>query len=75
VWDLESGEEISIFSGESKNLSCAFVPDGRTIIAGDDSGRVHFLQLIEGDETMPLIGDTKIPLLLREQQSTGKPKE
>ena len=33
--------------------SCAFAPDGRTIVAGDESGRVHFLRLVEADETKP----------------------
>jgi WD40 repeat protein len=45
VWDLESGEEITSFTGEGRVLSCAFAPDGKTIIAGDESGHVHFLRL------------------------------
>ena len=48
VWDLASGEVISAFSGESQMFRCAFAPDGRTIVAGDDLGRVHFLRLVEG---------------------------
>jgi hypothetical protein len=35
-------------------VSCAFAPDGRTIIAGDESGRVHLLSLVEADETSDL---------------------
>jgi hypothetical protein len=31
------------------------------------------LRLVEADETKPLPGESKIPLLLREQQSTDKP--
>jgi hypothetical protein len=38
-------------------------------------GRVHFLRLIEADETNLLPSDTKIQILHREQQSTIKPKE
>jgi WD40 repeat protein/serine/threonine protein kinase/DNA-directed RNA polymerase specialized sigma24 family protein len=46
VWDLASGELISVFSGESQMFRCAFAPDGQTIVAGDDLGRVHFLRLV-----------------------------
>ena len=31
------------------HFSCAFAPDGRTNIVGGESGRVHFLQLVEVD--------------------------
>jgi hypothetical protein len=34
-----------------------------TIIAGDASGRVHFLELVEADPIKPSIGETKIQLL------------
>jgi WD40 repeat protein len=57
MWDLESGEEIMAFSGESHMFRCAFAPDGRTIIAGDELGRVHFLRLVEADKTKPPTGD------------------
>jgi hypothetical protein len=50
-------------------LSCAITPDGQTIIAGDALGRVHFLQLVEADETKPPIGDTKIPLLQCQEEA------
>jgi len=55
VWDLESLGEIATFTGESPMWSCCAVePDGRTtIVAGDESGRVHFLRLVEADETKP----------------------
>jgi TIR domain/WD domain, G-beta repeat len=75
VWDLETGEEIASFTGDGGIPSCAFAPNGRTIIAGDYSGRVHFLRLVEADKTKPAIGETKIPLLLRQQQSIDKSKE
>ena len=45
VWDLESGKEIAAFTVESPLLCCAVVADGSTIVAGDKSGRVHFLRL------------------------------
>jgi WD40 repeat protein len=42
LWDVESGKEIATFTGEGEVSSCAVAPDGRTIIAGERSGRVHF---------------------------------
>ena len=45
VWDVESGNYITAFSGEGPMLHCAVAPDGRTIIARDKSGRGHFLRL------------------------------
>jgi WD40 repeat protein len=64
LWDLESGEEIATFIGEDQIGSCAVAPNGRTIIGGDNSGRVYFLRVVEPDETIPPIGDTKIQLLM-----------
>jgi WD40 repeat protein len=49
VWDLERREVIASFSGESPLICCAVSPDGVTIVAGEQSGRVHFLRL-EGME-------------------------
>jgi len=49
VWDLETGEVLGIFNGESALYACAVSPDGKNIVAGDASGRVHFLRL-EGVE-------------------------
>jgi WD40 repeat protein len=68
VWDLENGKEITTFIGESRMSSCASAPDGRTIVGGDEAGRVHFLRLVEADETKPLIGDAMITLLDRKEQ-------
>jgi hypothetical protein len=45
VWDLKSGRIIATFTGDSTMLSCAVSPDGRTIVTGEVSGRVHFLRL------------------------------
>jgi WD40 repeat protein len=44
VWDLETGTVIATFTCDSEALCCAFAGD-RKIVAGDASGRVHFLQL------------------------------
>ena len=45
VWDLQSGKEVTQFIGESGILACAVAPDGKTIIAGEEGGRVHILRL------------------------------
>ena len=45
VWDLESGEEIAGYTGERRMIACAVAPDRRTIISGDEFGRLHFLRL------------------------------
>ncbi|PSB24242.1 WD40 repeat domain-containing protein [filamentous cyanobacterium Phorm 46] len=53
VWDLLTGKEVASFSGESAFSGCAIAPDGVTVVAGDASGRVHFLRL----EGMGDLGD------------------
>ncbi len=45
IWDLLSGKEVASFSGDSNFTCCAILPDGVTVVAGDRSGRVHFLRL------------------------------
>ena len=45
IWDLLSGKEVASFSGEHGFECCAIAPDGVTVVAGDRSGRVHFLRL------------------------------
>ncbi len=44
VWDLLTKEAIDTFSGDSAFDSCAITADGRIIIAGESSGRLHFLK-------------------------------
>ncbi|MEP6524102.1 hypothetical protein NDA07_20355 [Microcoleus vaginatus DQ-U2] len=51
VWDLTTGNVIASFTGESSIACCAIAPDGVTIVAGDESGRVYFLRL-EGMEEL-----------------------
>ena len=46
VWDLESGQCLATFTGESGMCRCAFASDGRTIVVGEQSGRIHFLRLV-----------------------------
>ncbi len=45
IWDLATGEIIASFTGEGAINCCAVAPDGVTIVAGESSGRLHFLQL------------------------------
>ena len=47
VWDLKSRQEITSFIGDSAMFCCAVAPDGVTIVAGEASGRSHFLQFEE----------------------------
>ncbi|MEM9538285.1 MAG: hypothetical protein AAGA60_02110, partial [Cyanobacteria bacterium P01_E01_bin.42] len=44
IWDLETVKILASFTGESGILSCAITPDRKTIVAGEQSGRVHFLR-------------------------------
>jgi WD40 repeat protein len=45
IWDLPSGKEIASFSGDYWFECCAIAPDGVTVVAGGQSGPVHFLRL------------------------------
>jgi WD40 repeat protein len=45
VWDLKGTREIASFTAETRMQTCCVASDGRTIIAGDDHGWVHFLRL------------------------------
>jgi WD40 repeat protein len=45
VWDLANGSVVATFTADAPLDACAVAPDGRTIVAGDSSGRVHFLSL------------------------------
>jgi WD40 repeat protein len=70
VWDIEAGKELTVFTGDAGMLSCAFSPDCQTVASGDESGRMHFLRLVEADPTKPSVCDTKIQLLRREEPAT-----
>jgi WD40 repeat protein len=45
VWDLNSGQVVAGFSGEGTIMEFAIARDSRTLIAGDISGKVHFMRL------------------------------
>ncbi|MDB9314152.1 hypothetical protein PN462_13655, partial [Spirulina sp. CS-785/01] len=48
VWDMQTGEVLTTFTTDTPILSCAVSGDGRTVVAGDTSGRVYFLRLEGG---------------------------
>jgi WD40 repeat protein len=51
VWDLERGISVATWVGETGRFSaCTLASDGATVVAGDESGYVHFLRL-EGVES------------------------
>lgn len=45
VWDIITLREVARFTGEGAFWSCTVALDGVTVVAGDHSGRVHFLRL------------------------------
>jgi len=47
IWDLSSRGVIASFTGEGALSCCAVAPDRVTVVAGEVSGRVHFLRLEE----------------------------
>jgi WD40 repeat protein len=45
AWDLQSGRTIAVFHGDAAFVMVGVAADGRTIVAGDSAGQVHFLRL------------------------------
>jgi WD40 repeat protein len=45
MWDLRDGEVVARFAGDSPIGCCAFANQGKVIVCGESSGRVHFLGL------------------------------
>ena len=45
LWRTDEWSVVATFTGESPMLSCAASSDGRTVFAGEASGRVHCLRL------------------------------
>ena len=68
VWDLRDGKGLFTLTVDANVTACAVAHDNRTIVAGDSFGRVHFLRLVQADETMPSPAAVKVPVLLRERQ-------
>jgi WD40 repeat protein len=51
IWNVWTGVETASFVGESEMRCCAVAPDGVTIVAGENSGRVHFLRFEDMNKT------------------------
>jgi len=51
VWDLRDGKEILKFNVDGIVRACIVTLDNRTIVVGDGFGGLHFLRLVEADET------------------------
>jgi WD40 repeat protein len=49
IWDIENEKVIAGFSGDRAIYRWAVLPDGKTIIAGEISGKMHFLRLEGAD--------------------------
>ena len=48
VRNLATRGAAATFTADAGMYCCAVAPDGRTIVAGDAAGRVHFLKLEGG---------------------------
>ncbi|MCT7954377.1 NB-ARC domain-containing protein [Laspinema palackyanum] len=45
LWNLATGDVVASFGGDGVLFCCAIAPNGVTVVAGEASGRVHFLRL------------------------------
>jgi len=45
VWNAQNGQEIASWPADDDLLACALHPDSKHMLAGDQSGAVHFLLL------------------------------
>jgi WD40 repeat protein len=46
VWNLKTRSEEAIIYGVGRIKTCVVAPDGKTIVAGDRSGHVHIMELL-----------------------------
>jgi WD40 repeat protein len=47
IWELSSGKNILTFAARTSLYCCSITPDGRTILVGDGSGRLLFLEWVK----------------------------
>jgi WD40 repeat protein len=45
LWNIAVEECLASFTGDSGMTACAISPDGRTVVAGEESGAVHILRV------------------------------
>lgn len=74
VWDFASRSVIASFSGDSTLHACAVAPDGVAIVAGEESGQLHFL-FFEKLQRQPLQAKSAFKALLVENQSEKTSKK
>jgi WD40 repeat protein len=58
TWRLDDGASIAGFGADAPLTACAISSDGRLIVAGDGSGRMHFLRAEDGDSPAHARGGT-----------------
>ena len=58
VWDVARGETVMSFTSDGELRTCAVMSDGRTIVAGEDSGRLHFLRYEREDPRPAVAADS-----------------
>jgi WD40 repeat protein len=46
IWNLSTGKCLHTFIDDSPITAIAISPDGKKVIAGDEAGRLHFLELV-----------------------------
>jgi WD40 repeat protein len=44
LWNLKTGAQLAIFTGDAAFTCCAVSPDGR--LAGDGLGQIHVLEIL-----------------------------
>jgi WD40 repeat protein len=50
VWDVPAGQIILTLATSKPLGCCAITPNGKTIVAGDNAGEVHFLEWVGGSK-------------------------
>jgi WD40 repeat protein len=48
LWNLATDQPLLTLEAHAPLLCCAVTPDGRTILAGDEAGALHILDLLPG---------------------------
>jgi len=50
-WDIAKREQVWLPNSERASSLCTIAPDGKTIVFGDDSGKLHFVDRATGKKT------------------------